>query len=30
MSPANIVHKLWNYCNVLRDDLLSHEDSTNT
>jgi len=21
MSPANIVQKLWNYSNVLRDDL---------
>ena len=21
MSPADIVQKLWNYCNVLRDDL---------
>jgi len=23
MSPADIVNKLWNYCNVLRDDGLS-------
>ncbi len=21
MNPADIVQKLWNYCNVLRDDL---------
>ncbi|CAI4032181.1 hypothetical protein DNFV4_02609 [Nitrospira tepida] len=21
MSPSAIVQKLWNYCNVLRDDL---------
>ena len=21
MTPAAIVSKLWNYCNVLRDDL---------
>jgi hypothetical protein len=21
MTSAAIVHKLWNYCNVLRDDL---------
>ncbi len=20
MSPSSIVQKLWNYCNVLRDD----------
>ncbi|RLB85692.1 MAG: restriction endonuclease subunit S, partial [Deltaproteobacteria bacterium] len=23
MSPADIVQKLWNYCNVLRDDGMS-------
>ena len=26
MSPAQIVHKLWNYCNVLRDDGMSYGD----
>ncbi len=26
MSPADIVHKLWNYCNVLRDDGMSYGD----
>ncbi len=26
MTPANIVHKLWNYCNVLRDDGMSYGD----
>ena len=26
MSPANIVQKLWNYCNVLRDDGMSYGD----
>jgi hypothetical protein len=25
MSPADIVQKLWNYCNVLRDDLSACE-----
>ena len=24
MSPADIVQKLWNYCNVLRDDGMSY------
>jgi type I restriction enzyme M protein len=26
MSPADIVQKLWNYCNVLRDDGMSYGD----
>jgi type I restriction enzyme M protein len=26
MSSANIVQKLWNYCNVLRDDGMSYGD----
>ncbi|MDI6688690.1 MAG: hypothetical protein QME06_10780 [Desulfobacterales bacterium] len=26
MSPADIVKKLWNYCNVLRDDGMSYSD----
>jgi len=26
MSPAAIVQKLWNYCNVLRDDGMSYGD----
>ncbi len=26
MSPSAIVHKLWNYCNVLRDDGMSYGD----
>jgi len=26
MSPAAIVNKLWNYCNVLRDDGISYGD----
>jgi type I restriction enzyme M protein len=26
MSPANLVQKLWNYCNVLRDDGMSYGD----
>ena len=26
MSPADIVQKLWNYCNVLRDDGISCGD----
>lgn len=26
MSPAQIVQKLWNYCNVLRDDGMSYGD----
>ena len=26
MSPADIVQKLWNYCNVLRDDGISYGD----
>ena len=25
MSPGDIVNKLWNYCNVLRDDLSACE-----
>ncbi len=24
MSPSTIVQKLWNYCNVLRDDGMSY------
>lgn len=26
MSPADIVQKLWNYSNVLRDDGMSYGD----
>ncbi len=26
MTPATIVSKLWNYCNVLRDDGMSYGD----
>jgi type I restriction enzyme M protein len=26
MSPSGIVNKLWNYCNVLRDDGMSYGD----
>jgi type I restriction enzyme M protein len=26
MTPADIVSKLWNYCNVLRDDGMSYGD----
>ena len=26
MTSSNIVQKLWNYCNVLRDDGLSYGD----
>ncbi|MDF0644282.1 MAG: hypothetical protein P0111_09635 [Nitrospira sp.] len=26
MSPSAIVQKLWNYCNVLRDDGMSYDD----
>jgi type I restriction enzyme M protein len=26
MTPGTIVQKLWNYCNVLRDDGLSYQD----
>jgi type I restriction enzyme M protein len=26
MSPANIVQKLWNYCDVLRDDGMGYGD----
>ena len=26
MSPADIVQKLWNYCNLLRDDGMSYGD----
>lgn len=28
MTPAAIVSKLWNYCNVLRDDLSACEPRT--
>jgi type I restriction enzyme M protein len=24
MNPSTLVQKLWNYCNVLRDDGMSH------
>lgn len=26
MNPNAIVQKLWNYCNILRDDGLSYQD----
>lgn len=26
MNTATIVHKLWNYCNVRRDDGISYGD----
>jgi len=26
MNPSSIVQKLWNYCNVLRDDGMSYGD----
>ena len=26
MSPSALVQKLWNYCNILRDDGLSYGD----
>ena len=26
MNTATIVQKLWNYCNVLRDDCMSYGD----
>ncbi len=26
MTPAAIVSKLWNYCNVFRDDGMSYGD----
>ncbi len=26
MSPTQIIQKLWNYCNVLRDDGMSYGD----
>jgi type I restriction enzyme M protein len=26
MTPAALVQKLWNYCNILRDDGLSYGD----
>ena len=29
MSPTDIVQKLWNYCNVLRDDGMSYGDYVN-
>jgi type I restriction enzyme M protein len=25
-SPQQLVQKLWNYCNILRDDGLSYDD----
>jgi type I restriction enzyme M protein len=25
-APNNLVQKLWNYCNILRDDGLSYGD----
>ena len=30
MSSSNIVQKLWNYCNVLRDDGMSYGDYPST
>ena len=30
MTPAAIVSKLWNYCNVLRDDGMSYGDYPST
>ena len=30
MSPSQLVQKLWNYCNVLRDDGLSYGDYVGT
>ena len=30
MSPSAIVQKLWNYCNVLRDDGMSYGDYPST
>ncbi len=30
MTPAAIVQKLWNYCNVLRDDGMSYGDYPST
>ncbi len=26
MNAATIIQKLWNYCNVLRDDGMRHGD----
>ncbi len=26
MTPNGIVQKLWNYCNILRDDGLSYQN----
>ncbi|MBO3708320.1 MAG: type I restriction-modification system subunit M N-terminal domain-containing protein, partial [Candidatus Accumulibacter sp.] len=26
MNTTTLVHKLWNYCNVLRDDGMSYGD----
>ena len=26
MNSATLVQKLWNYCNILRDDVLSYDD----
>ena len=26
MTANGLVQKLWNYCNILRDDSLSYED----
>jgi type I restriction enzyme M protein len=25
-TSSNIVHRLWNYCSVLRDDGMSYDD----
>ena len=25
-TPSALVQKLWNYCNILRDDVLSYGD----
>jgi len=30
MTPSAIVQKLWNYCNVLRDDGMSYGDYPST
>jgi type I restriction enzyme M protein len=27
MTSSNIVQKLWNYCNVLRDDGMSYSET---
>ncbi|HZE90219.1 MAG TPA: hypothetical protein VE029_00705 [Rhizobacter sp.] len=26
MNASTLIQKLWNYCNILRDDGLSHGD----